>query len=69
MFGKFLKRGRAAALFDGSRNALRQEQPPRDDISVPGVDDYIDVLIEQIAVDDFDSHSLSHFKRLAVYPT
>lgn len=35
---------------------MREEEPPRDDVAVPGVHDRLDVLIEEIAVDDQDLH-------------
>jgi len=44
------------ATFNRSRDALRQQQPPRDDVSVPGVDNYFYGLIEKITVRDKDLH-------------
>ena len=47
----------ASTTFDGTRNALRQQEPPRNDVAVPCVDDDFHVLIEQIAFDDGDVQS------------
>ncbi|MGA9043241.1 MAG: hypothetical protein WB421_22270, partial [Terriglobales bacterium] len=44
------------AAFNRARDALRQQQPPRDDVSVPGVDNYFYGLIEKITVRDKDLH-------------
>lgn len=49
MPAKLPKGPRACRAFDRSRDALRQEQPPRDEISIPGVHDRVDLLIEKIA--------------------
>ncbi|ELP30160.1 hypothetical protein RBSWK_05918 [Rhodopirellula baltica SWK14] len=43
-----------ATPLDRSRDSLRKKQPPRDDVSIPGVDDCIDVLIEKVARYGFD---------------
>src|SRR5262245_47790821 len=40
------KRLMASALLDRARNALRNEQPPRDNVAVPSVDNDLDVLVE-----------------------
>lgn len=50
-FSEWLRPG---SLLDGRRDALRQKQPPRDGVSLSGTDDYVNVLFEQVAVDDFD---------------
>ena len=47
------------AAFDRTRDTLRQQQPPRDDVSVPGVDDYFYGLIEKITLRDKDLHGSS----------
>lgn len=54
VLGKFAKRSVTATSLDRSRDSLRKKQPPRDDVSIPGVDDCIDVLIEKVALCDFD---------------
>jgi len=38
------------AAFNRARDALRQQQPPRDDVSVPRVNNYFYGLIEKIAI-------------------
>lgn len=45
-FGKLLEGRVAAALFDGAGNTVRPEQPPRNDVAIPGVDDGVHFLIE-----------------------
>jgi hypothetical protein len=47
---QFPERSISGAALDCSRNSLRQEEPPRNDLS--GVHDHVDVLIEQVAFDD-----------------
>ena len=49
-----------SGLESGTRDPLRKKQPPRDDVAVPSVDDHLDVLIEQVAVDD--SEVAGHFE-------
>ena len=44
------------AAFNRARDTLRQQQPPRDDVSVPGVDNYFYGLIEKITIRDKDLH-------------
>ena len=56
MPANFPERCLATTTFDGTGNTLRQQQPPRDDVPVPCVDDDIHVLIEQIAFDDSNVH-------------
>jgi hypothetical protein len=46
------ERLQAATPFDGPRHALRQEEPPRDDVAIPRVDDDLDVLVEQVTVNN-----------------
>jgi hypothetical protein len=58
---KFLERRSAASFFDRTGHTLRKKQPPRSYISVPGVDDHIDLLVEQISFDDGD-RLRCHFK-------
>jgi hypothetical protein len=43
------------APLDHARDALREQQPPRDQVAVPRVDDDLHVLIEEIALDDGDA--------------
>ena len=50
----FLERNGPASAFDGPGNTLGQQQPPRDDVAVPGIDNHFHILIEQIALDHFD---------------
>lgn len=54
VLGKFAKRSVSTATFNRSRDALRKQQPPRNDVSIPSVDDDIDVLIEKVALHYFD---------------
>ena len=55
-FRELAKRGRTGAALDGTRHSLRKQQPPGNDVPVPGVDDRIDSLVEKIAIYDFDIH-------------
>ena len=43
----------ARPLFDGTRNAPWQQKPPGNDVTVPGIDNHIHWLIQQVTVDDF----------------
>ena len=52
MLGKFLEGAGAATPLDRPGHALGQQQPPGDDVPVPGVDDHVNVLVEEIALDD-----------------
>lgn len=45
------KRQVASPTFDRCGDALRKQQPPGDDVAIPGIDDGVDVLLEKIAVD------------------
>lgn len=56
MLSEFPERLVAPALFDRTGDSLGQQQPPRNEVSIPGVDDAVDVLIEQVAVDDLQIH-------------
>lgn len=40
------------SCLDRPRDALRYQQPPGEKVTIPGVDDDIDVLIEQVTGDD-----------------
>ena len=53
---KFTERSGAAPPLDRPGDALGEEQPPRDDVAVPRVDDHFDRLDEQIPLDDADIH-------------
>ena len=44
----------AAALLDRGWDALGDEEPPRDDVPVPRVDDYFNALVEKISVHDLE---------------
>ena len=48
----------STAAFNRARDALRQQQPPRDDVSVPGVNNYFYGLIEKITIRDKNLHGL-----------
>ena len=37
-----------------------EEEPPRDDVAIPSVDNYFNVLVEQIAFDDGDGRRDAH---------
>src|SRR5581483_11676008 len=54
--GKFTERLGSSLPLDGSRNPLRQQQPPGNNVAVPGVDNDLDRLGQQIAFDDFGLH-------------
>ena len=43
-------------------DALRQQEPPGDDVLVPGVDDHFHVLVEQIAIANFQTHLMERNK-------
>jgi hypothetical protein len=58
VLGKFLERAETATPLDRPRHALGQEQPPGNDVAVPGVDDHVNVLIEEIALYDLNVHSV-----------
>ena len=47
--GQLTERCVTGPALDGPGNSLRQQQPPRDNIAVPSVDDDFLVLVEQIA--------------------
>ena len=55
MLAEFFEWASATSLFDCTRDTLGQQQPPRDDIPIPSVDDCINVLIEEVAFDDGDT--------------
>jgi len=40
-----------APTFDGTGHSLRNEQPPRDDVSVPGIDDDLHLLVKEVAIE------------------
>jgi hypothetical protein len=51
---ELLRRDQFPSTLDGSANALGQQQPPRDDVAAPGVDNHFHILIEQIDFDNLD---------------
>ncbi len=50
--GEFPEGCVAGALLDGSRDALGKQQPPGNEVAVPGVHDDLDGLFEEVAVTD-----------------
>ena len=56
VLAKFFERLCTASMLDCPRDALGQQEPPRDDVAVPGVDDHVNGLVEQIALDDGHIH-------------
>lgn len=61
--GEFAERGEAAAAFDGAGDALGEEEPPGDEVAVPGVDDDVDGLVEEVAGEDLEVHRSVAFRR------
>ena len=55
-FAQFAERSVTAAFLDGAGDALRQKQPPRNDVSVPSVHDDIDVLVEEVTINGLKLH-------------
>src|SRR5690349_16247855 len=53
---KFSKRLGSAPTFNRSRHTLRKQQPPGNDIAVPGVNDHIDFRIQQVSINYFGLH-------------
>ena len=49
----------ATPFLDRARDALRLKQPPRDDGSMPDIDDDVDVLLEQVSVNEGHVHASS----------
>jgi hypothetical protein len=47
---KFLERAGAATTLDRPGDTLRQQKSPGDDVPVPGIDDHVNVLAEEVAV-------------------
>src|SRR5690554_7600940 len=43
---------RSATLLDRARHTLGKQEPPRNDVPVPGVDDRFDGLVEEVSGDD-----------------
>ncbi|MBL4684850.1 MAG: hypothetical protein JKY37_09695, partial [Nannocystaceae bacterium] len=52
----FAERLEPTTAFDRTGDALGHKKPPGDDVSVPGIDDGVDVLVEEIAVPHLDLH-------------
>ncbi len=48
---------RACPLLDRAGDTLRKEKPPRNDVSVPGIHDDLDILIEQVTDADLRLHA------------
>ena len=65
MFGQFAKGGTASPFFNGSRNALGQQQPLGNDVPIPGIDDHLHRLVEEIALDELAFHTWNCFLRIA----
>jgi hypothetical protein len=59
--GQLAKRSFARTTSNRSRNTLGNEEPPRDDVAIPGVDDDVYVLIQQVPLDDGDALFQSSF--------
>jgi hypothetical protein len=55
-FANSLKGPVPPRLLIAPETPLRQQQQPRDDIPVPGVDDHDHILVEEIALDDVEVH-------------
>jgi hypothetical protein len=68
MAAQFTKGLCPTATLDLTRDSLGEEKPPGKDIPVPGVDDHVNVLVEEIAVDELDSHSRCNAKRAEPIP-
>jgi hypothetical protein len=58
MFPEFPERAGATTPFDRPGHALWEQEPPRDDVPIPGIDDHVNVLVEEIALDDLNVHSV-----------
>lgn len=54
----------AGAFLDGAGDALGEEEPPGDDVPVPGVDDAVHLLAQEISFYDFDRGAQSFGHRL-----
>ena len=55
---EFSERLQPSAPFDGPGDSLRQEQPPWDDVPIPGVDDHVNILVEQVSINDDHFHAV-----------
>jgi len=62
---EFSERLQPSAPFDDPGAPLRQEQPPRNDVAIPCVDDHVNLVVEQVSIDD--SHSHSHAVQVPVH--
>jgi hypothetical protein len=49
-----LKRFESAQFPDLAGHTLRQQKPPWNNISVPGIDNYIYILVQKITLNNFD---------------
>lgn len=55
-----LTKGAIARLtFDRPGDAVRNEEPPRDDVAIPWVDDGIDPLAEKVPINHDVAHGVS----------
>lgn len=61
MPGEFAERLLPSAFPDRARYALRKQQPLRDNVAIPRVDNRINALIEHIAFNNFRSHERSYW--------
>ena len=50
------KRREPGSLLDRAGHALRDQEPPRDDVAIQRVDDRFDSLIEKVALDNVGIH-------------
>ena len=55
----FAERGKTGAFLDCAGDALRDEQPPWDYVSIPWVDYHIYGLVEYVSFDDLAIHNVS----------
>lgn len=53
---QFAKRLPPAAFLDRAGYTLRDQPPPRNDVSIPCVDNDVDVLVEQVSINDGHMH-------------
>ena len=51
---KLPERPGPGSLLDRPGDSLGKEQPPRDDVAVPGVGDHFNRLVEQVALDEVE---------------
>ncbi len=56
VLSELFERAISSEPLDGARDPLRKEEPPGDDVPVPGVDDGVNVLLEEVTLNDRDGH-------------